>query len=420
MKIAKTLLLIFAICFSFFNAALSETRTPSLYNLLLKLENDLKTEKPKSVLFSDLSLIEKAKNNLPVSYIPELNYLMGSEVEKVPDTELTFMRKLIYYLYPAETALKMLLFLLLFYTFVFYFQNMDVHPFIRKVATVAGVFLLVASFIINYPPIVYATTAFGLTLLNALKRKRLSVYMLVTLTLLFVFQVVNYNAYLRLKSRNISYLIKVSRDGYAPDYLIGQVFPNKKEAILEKVTSHLSLGKLDSVLLLKNLKFQDPFHNAVVLNDVGYANFLQGNYKKALYFFENALRTYSSPEIEYNLYLTYSSLLKFEKAKALKRELLRKGIPIEKLHPVPVLIHLSVSTPGYSIPFKPLLGLVIGILAGIIFSHFFVVTFGNFDPQLLLIPGMREFINSRIRPLILIALLTSIINIVLGRVICSV
>jgi len=420
MRIVKSLLLALVLCFSLFGGALSETKTPSVYSLLLKLENDLKNRKPKSVLISDLTLIEKAKKNLPVAYIPDLNYLMDSEVEKVPITRLTLMKKLTYYLYPVEVALNVFLFLLLFYTFVFYLQNIDVQPIIKRIVTVVGVFFLVFSFVAGFSPLVYAVTAFGFILLTVLKKKRLSIYLMAALALLFTFQLVSDNVFLRLKSKNLLYSIKIDRDGYAPDYLIDRVFLDRKDATLEKVTSQLALGKIDSISLLRNLKFQEPFRSAVVLNDYGYVSFLTGDYQKALYFFERAFRLYPSSRIEYNLYLTYSSLLELEKANRLKDELLKKGVLVEKLPPVPILIHLPVSLPGYVFPYNLILGFGIGILAGVVFSRFFVATFGNFDPEFLLVPGMRAFINSSVRFIVLISVLILIINVILGRAICSV
>ena len=420
MKAVKTLFLTFVLCFSLFGKALPETTIPSVYDSLLKLENDLKTGKPKTVIISDLSLVEKAKKNLPVSYVPELNYLAGTEVEKVPTTELTLMKKLLYYLYPVETALNIFLFMLIFYTLVFYVQNVNIRPLIRKFATVTSVTFLALSFIVYYPPLVYAITAVGFILLFLLKKKRLGVYLLAALSLLFTLQTINDNLFSRLKSEKFSYLIKVKRDGYTPDYLIDKVFSEKKDTLLEKVTSHLALGDLNSISILKELEFQNPFKRAIVLNDYGYISFLKGDYARALHFFESSLKTYPLPEVEYNLYLTYSSLLNLEKAKILKEKLLEKGIEVEKLPPVPVLVHLPAPDLEYTFPFKLLLGFALGILAGTVLSHFFVANPGNFDPELLLIPGMRAFINSSVKHIVSVSVLILAINFILGKIICSV
>ena len=420
MKVVKTLLLAFVLCFSLLGRALPETTIPSVYDSLQKLENDLKNGKPKTVIISDLSLVKEAKKNLPVSFVPELNYLVGTEVEKVPTTEITLMKKLLYYLYPVEAALNVFLFVLLFYTLVFYVQSLSVSPFIKKFATIISVTFLAFSFIVYYPPLVYAVTAFGFILLFLLKKKRLAIYSLAALLFLLTLQTINENLSSRLKSEKFFYSVKVKRDGYAPDYLIDRVFSEKKDSLLEKVTSHLALGDLNSISLLKQLEFQNPFRKAVVLNDYGYVSFLKGDYARALQFFESSLKTYPLPEVEYNLYLTYSSLLNLEKAKILKEKLLEKGIEVEKLPPVPVLVHLPAPDLEYTFPFRLLLGFALGTLAGIVFSHFFVATPGNFDPELLLIPGMRAFINSSVKHIILLSGLILIVNAILGRIICSV
>jgi len=431
MKIVKTLLLTLVLCFSFglFSKALPETDTGvknkssppvSVYNLLLKLEEDLKSGKPKSAILSDLKQIEKAKASLPVSYIPDLNYLMGSQVEKIPSTELTFLKNLAYYIYPLEVALKVFLFLLLFYTFIFYFQNTEIQPLMKRVLTVAGVSFLVFSFVVNIGSLIYVVIGFGFILLAVLKKKRLSLYLLLAASLLFISQVVYDNAFQRVKSDNLLYYIKVSRDGYAPDYLIEKVFIDGKSSTVESVTSQLALGRVDAVKRLENLKFSDPLRQSIVLNDYGYVYFLLGDFKRALSLFESAFRLYPSPELKYNLYLTYSSLLKLEEANRLKDELIKKGISVEKLPPVPVLIHLSAPLPGYVFPFGYLIGFLLGILAGVVFARFYLATFGNFEPELLLVPGMRAFINSRVRHIFLVSLIVFLVNIILGRLICSV
>ena len=426
MKIVKVLLLALILCFSFLNRALPETKNgsvtapASVYNLLLKLEDDLKTGKPKKVLLSDFKLIENAKENLPVSYLPELNYLMKSYVEKVPVTELTLLKKIAYYIYPLEVALKVFLFLILFYTFVFYLQNIEVQPVAKRVLTVGGVFFLVFAFVVNICSLIYLVSGFGFVLLAVLKKKRLGLYLLFALSLLFVSQVVYDNASLRLKSENLLYYIKVTRDGYAPDYLIERVFRNNRDFTLESVTSQLALGRLDAVARLEPLKFSEPLRQAIVLNDYGYVYFLRGDFEKALSLFESAFKLYPSSELEYNLYLTYSSLLKLEEANRLKEELLQKGISVEKLPPVPVLVHLSVPLPGYVFPFKFIFGFAVGLLLGVIFARFYLATFGNFDPELLLVPGMRAFINSSIKHVVLVSLVVFLVNIILGRLICSV
>lgn len=424
MRILKTLFLALVLCFSFLNGALPETQTevktvsPSVYELLLKLEEDLKSKKPKSTILLDLKSIESAKDNLPVYYIPELNYLLGSEVEKVPVTQLTLLKKVAYYTYPLETALKVFLFLLLFYTLLFYFQNTNVQPLTKRFLTVGGVSFLVFAFVVNICALIYVVTGFGFVLLTNLKRKRLGIYLLVALSLLFISQVLYDNASLRLKSDNLFYYIKVSRDGYAPDYLIDEVFPNSKDSTLESVTCHLVLGKLDDIAKIERFKFSDPLRQAVVFNDYGYVYFLQGDFKRALSFFGKAFELNPSSEIKYNLYLTYSSLLKLEEANRLKEELSQKGISVEKFPPVPVLVHLSVPLPGYIFPLKFILGFLVGILLGVVFARFYLVNFGNFEPELLLVPGMRAFINSSVKHIVLVSLIVLLINVILGRLTC--
>ena len=426
MRILKIFLTVLILFFSSFSlAAEKEQKTvsgkeTSLYNLLLKLETDLKEKKSQSEILKDLELIKKAKEELPVSYIPELNYLVKPGVEEVPATEITLFKKLTYYIYPLETAIKVFLFLLLFYTFIFYFQNIEVQPLVKRILTTGSVAFLVFAFVVNICALIYFVSGFGFILITVLKRKKLGFYFLSAVFLFFVSQIVWENAALRLKSDNLFYYVKVVRDGYVPHYLIDRVFSDKISANVEKATSDLALGKLDAVLSIKSVRTNDPFLKVVIYNDLGYVSFLQGKYEAARDYFEKALKLSSIPEIEYNLYLSFSSLVKLEEANRLKDKLLKRGIPVEKLPPVPLLVHLPVELPGYVFPVKFVVAFAAGILAGFVFARFFVATFGNFESDLLLILGFRSFINSKVRPFILVSVGVFIVNVLLGKLICSV
>lgn len=428
MRILKIFLTVLILFFSSFSLAAEKEqkaasvsgKETSLYNLLLKLETDLKEKKPRSEILKDLKLIKKAKEELPISYIPELNYLVKPGIERVPVTEITLFKKLMYYVYPLETALKVFLFLILFYTFVFYFQNIEVQPLLKRILTVGGATFLGFAFVVNVCAFIYFVAGFGFILITVLKKKKLGFYLLGAVFLFFISQIVWENAALRLKSSNLLYYIKVERDGYVPHYLIDRVFSDKISATVEKATSDLALGKLDSALSIKNIKTTDPFLKSVIYNDLGYVSFLQGKYEAARDYFKKALKLSSIPEFQYNLYLAYSSLLKLEEADRLKDELLKRGISVERLPPVPLLVHLPVELPGYVIPLKFVIAFAVGVLSGFVFARFFVATFGNFESDLLLIPGFRSFINSKVRPFVLISLGVFIVNVLLGKLICSV
>ena len=426
MKMLKLFLVGLALFFALSDVSLSETnvraleKSGSIYHLLLKLEDDIKAGKPKTVISRDVDLIKEAKRNLPVSHVPELNYLVSPGVEKVPSTEVSLLKKAVYYVYPFEVAVKVFLFLLLFYTVVFYFQNIEAQPLTKRLFTLVGVVALVVAFVANISLLIYATVGFGFVLLTVLKKRKLLTYLMASLLFLFLSQLLWENAFVRLKSKEVLYHVKVTRDGYVPHYFVEEVFQNRKDVTLEEVTSDLALGKLDSVKRLKGVKVTDPFRQAVIFNDLGYVEFLRGRYSEALAFFEKALKLYSSTELKYNLYLTYSSLLKLEDANRLKEELLQKGVSVEKLPPVPVLIHLSVPMPGYIFPFDYFLAFVLGVLVGVLFVKFFLATFGSFEPELLLLPGMRNYINSNVKHIFLISLAVLVVNFILGSLICSV
>ncbi len=426
MKAVKLFFAVFILFFSFSSVnSIAGTNSqpastiPSVYNLLQKLEEDIKAGKSAEVIKSEVKKIEKAKKVLPVSYVPELNYLVSPAIEEIPPGKITFFKKLIYYLYPLEVSLKVFLFLILFYTFVFYFQNTEISPLGRRILTLAGIVLLSVSFVLNVCPLIYFLLGFGLILIAVLKRKKLLVYFSAAVLMLFFSHTLQENVSLLLRSNSFLYEVKISRDGYAPQYLVNSVLKKEEDATLEQITSDLALGKLDSVSLLKKLKFSDNLHRAIKLNDLGYFEFLHGNFKKALLLFKKAYTLYPSSELEYNLYLTYSSLLKFDKANRVKKDLLSRGIHLEKLPPVPVLMHIPAPIPEYEFPFVNLLGFLLGIFSGVLFTRYFLAGLGSFEPELLLVPGMKSFINSRFKHIITITVAVFIINIILGKLICS-
>ena len=392
---------------------------PSLYDLILKLENDLREKKNNSEIAKDITLIKEAKKKLPVSYIPELNYLVSHEVEKVPPSQITTLKKLVFHIPPLTAALKVFIFLTLFFTLLTYIQSTNFQPIFKRVSTVIGAAILTTFFIIDKTILIFFLSGFGLVLLLSLKKNKWSIYFLGAILTLLALQTLYENASLRLKSEETFYSIKVERDGYVPHHLIDKVLKGNR-AKVEKVTSDLALGKLSSVLLLKDVKANSPLEKALVLNDYGYAEFLKGNYQKALHYFKTADKIYPTVQIKYNLYLSYSSLLKLEDADRLKKELLNMGILVEKLPPIPILIHVPVTTPGLTFPINLTAGLLLGLIAGLIFIRFIVANPGNFDPDLLLFPGIKNFINDNIRPFILISIIIFIVNLFLGRMVCSV
>ena len=391
----------------------------SLYDLILKLENDLRERKNSSEIAKDIVLIKEAKRKLPVSHIPELNYLVNPEIEKIPPSQITTLKRLIFHLPPASAALKVFIFLTLFFALLTYLQSTSFQPIPKRVSTVIGTTILTTVFITNKSILIFFMSGFGLVLLLALKKNRWSIYFSVAILTLLALQTLYENASLRLKSEEVLYSIKVERDGYVPHHLIDRVLKGNK-AKVEKVTSDLALGKLSSVLKLKDIEINSPLEKALILNDYGYVEFLKGNYQKALNYFKTAVKIYPTMQIKYNLYLAYSSLLRIEDADRLKKELLDMGIFVEKLPPIPILIHIPVATPGLIFPIKLTAGLILGLLGGLIFIRFLVVNPRNFDPDLLLFPGIKSFINDNIRPFILISIIISAVNFFLGRMICSV
>ncbi len=422
LKILLTVLILFFSC-SFAVAKPTDNNpelTPSVYDLLLKLENDLKEKQPQHVIASDIVKIKKAEEIFPVSHIPELNYLTGSTVENIPSTEISLLKNLTYFLKPLEVSLKTFLFLLLFYSFIFYFQSVDIHPTVKKLITPVVVGLTILPFLVENPLLMYLASGIGLIIMLILKKEKIALYLLIGLFLLIIAQTADENALVRLNSRSFLYTVKIERDGYAPHYLIKQIFQDSHKAILETVTSDLALGKLDAISDLKNFSTEDPTLKAILLNDYGYVAFLKGNYRKALSFFEKALKIFPAPQLEYNLYLTYSSLLKLDKANQLKEKLLKEGILLEKLPPIPLIFHVPATPPEYVFPIGILLGFSVGLTAGFLITRLLPETSGKIDPELLLIPGIKDFINSRVKFPAIVSILVLLINLTLGRLLCSI
>ena len=118
----------------------------SLDSLMLKLESDIAGNRQEEVK-RDIEKILELKKQLPVNHIPELNYLLNREVDRIPPTRIHRLKESLYYLTPVYRGVYMVTFLLVFYTFIYYFQQIrggqrrrDVLTFLSVVVPVLSLF----------------------------------------------------------------------------------------------------------------------------------------------------------------------------------------------------------------------------------------------------------------------------------------
>jgi len=419
MRTVRTFCGLLLILFSLTGSVKAEVaKSPSIKQLLLQLEEKIREGDTRESIELTVEEILRAKENYPVFYLPELNYLMKKEVEKVPPSELTTVKELLFALEPFKRALETILFVLLFYTFIFYFQHIDADPGRKKAITLGVVLLLAATVVLNLWPLFFFLAGFGtLTALEIKKRRTALGLFLGSCCLIFSFGATENLADL-VRSPQLLYNIKVSRDGYAPEYLVNEVLTGEGKS-LEVITSNLALGELNEAYKLNGIETRDPLLKGIALNDWGYYYYMKGEFEKALKNFEAAKELIDSPVVLFNLYLTYSALLEVDKANQIKKELLAKEIDIPTALSTPLLIHVPPKDDVLKLPLIPVLFFILGLGFNIVFERLVGFYAENINPQILTIPGMKSFINSQFKPFVLVFFLVLIANFLLGRAVCS-
>ncbi len=388
----------------------------SLKGALLKFERDLKSGAPKEVLANDLKEIRSLKRVYPVYYLPELNYLTGKEIEKVPSSYITFLRKLYFFGASLENALKVVLLSLAFYLFLFYIQGIGLSLSLKRLFSFLLVVFLLLATVVNLSPLLFLLGGLAVSFSFSVGRRYLSFFLLGALLSLSFLISLKENLSSLLTSPSYLYSLKVERDGYCPEYLISEAVSSEIPKEIEFITNSFALGDFSSVKKLKSIKPKSPYLKAVVYNDLGYFYFYKGDFKKALNVFKEALNYYKSPVIQFNLYLTYSSLLKFNKANAIRRKLLKDNPNILKALPVPLLLHVKGKSFKLFLPYLSLFSLVCGIALGFFVSS--KVTFAlPLEESFLKFPGMLSFINQRYHPFLVLFFVSLLLNLLIGKLI---
>jgi tetratricopeptide (TPR) repeat protein len=394
---------------------------PSLKEALNKLENDLKRHESKTVIEKDVQEVLKAKSELPVFHVPELNYLTNSQVERLPSTALSFLNQLYFSIQPLERALEALLFVVVFYTFIFYFQHASVGARGRQLLTLGGVLLLSLSAIFNLKPLFYALTGLAITQALSVNKRKTALFLAGSTVALIALNAANETVLDYARCPKFLYKIKVERDGYAPPFLIEEAIKDPVKRELELRINDLSLGDLKAIEGIEELrkKVKDPKLIGIIENCEGYVAFLNGDLKGALKHFKLANSVLNSPVVMFNLYLTYSSLLNFDAAHKLKEELIKLSFPNLQATTVPLLIHLPPDPYRTEVPFFPLVALIGGVLLGAAAERVIGPKFEKIETAVLQLPGMLSYINSQLPFFLLIAGVVLIVNFLLGRLACN-
>jgi len=397
-----------------------ESSGVSLKELLLKLEQDLRNGAPKKKVEEELRQIEKAKENYPVYYLPELNYLLEREVEKVPQSPVSLIKKCLYYLQPFQRALEVLTILVLFYTFTFYFQHVELEPTKKRFITLLAILALAASVIVGIEELLFLLTGLGVFLAASLKKRRTALFIFLSGLLLTVAQGAVENGLNLVKNPKSLYNIKVERDGYAPQYLIEEAIEEPTKRKIELITTELALGELSKAEELKKIKPKDPLLLGIIYNNLGYASYMKGDYQRALEYFKRANKIVYSPIILFNLYITYSSLLKLEEANKIRQELVKHEVNITSASPIPLLIHVKAEPPQILIPTTIMGSFLLGLAASLGLVKLLSIRTDRPNSGVLQIPGMMSYINSNFRFFFMVFIVSLAINFILGRAICSI
>ena len=414
MRILIVLLITLAIPF---NSSLSSENPSSIKEAISQLENDLKENKNPEKIKRDLDKILNLKNHFPVKHIPEVNYLINKEIEEIPSTVLTNFSKISFLLLPLRNGALIVNFILCLLSAIYINQFLKISGIYRLSFTLISTIILISILILNFQPLILFISGITAGVIYKLGKKRIPLLLLLTGTLVLISQnTINFFSNL---SQNPTYLynLKVERDGYLPDYLIDRAIKEKNAKFLEKVTNNLALGGVSYIGNLKELKLNEPKLRQIYFNDLGYTEFLKGNYAEALKYFKKALSIRENKYILYNLYLTYSSLLSIKKADEIKKKL-NQNLNISNLPPVPLLIHVPVEV-NFQIPSPVCLFLLlIGIPLGYIISEKILQKKLEFNSKIASILWMREFLRDRIKIFFLILSVSVFINLIMGILSC--
>ncbi len=388
----------------------------SLKGALLKLEKDLKSGVPDEVITNDLEEIRTLERRYPVYYLPELNYLTGKEVEKVPPSGVAFLRELYFFGASLENALKVVLLSLAFYLFLFYIQGIGLSLSLKRFFSFFVVVFLLLATVANLSPLLFLLGGLAVSFSFSLGRRYLSLFLLGALLCLSFLISLKENVSSLLTSPSYLYSLKLERDGYSPEYLISEAVSSEIPREIEFITNSFALGDFSPVEKLKSFNPKSPYLKAVIYNDLGYFYFYKSDFKRALNNFKKAFNYYKSPVIQFNLYLTYSSLLNFNKANAIKKELLKDNPNILKALPVPLLLHVKGKSFKLSLPYLSLFSLVCGIVLGFFVSSKVIFAF-PLEESFLKFPGMLSFIDQKYRPFLVLFFLSLLLNLLIGKLI---
>ncbi len=391
-----------------------------LDSLLLKLEKDLRGRANKKEVEKQVQNILRGKEALPVNYLPELNYLLGKEIEKVPKTELSSVKKIAFFSAVFRRAFSFLLFLVSFFSLLYFFQKVEIDDSYKHMFSAISVATLTISFLFNLYPVFLAFSAFALIATVRFKKWIFLIVGSVSLVVTVLACTFEENAVNYVASPEVLYSIKLERDGYLPEYLLEEVLKEPLSRELERASNMLAVGNLKGGELLREIsaKKLSREYKRLVYNNLGFYYFLKEDYQTAKRFFELADSLGSTQETKYNLYLTYSALLEFERANALMAEL-EKGL-INEAKGVPVLLHVSPPEWRFHVSIVDVLAVIAGIVAGIVLEKRFPMHLGAEEYHLIGIPGMLSYMRNRVYVFVLTAAVVLLVNLLIGSWLCSI
>ncbi|MEO2068003.1 MAG: hypothetical protein ABGX27_00635 [Desulfurobacteriaceae bacterium] len=389
----------------------------SLEDVLNKLENDLKTKKSETIIQKDLKTLQEVKKTLPVNYIPEINYLMKKEIEKIPESGITNKKKELLISSIIYNSSIGVMFLIVVFTLTFFFQQVNTRH--RNILSVFSIFL--SSISVIYKPFFFFLVGTAIVFNLRLRKPVFTIFLMLFSVISLLSQNIYNNASAYVSSYSTLYKEKIERDGYVPYYLIDKVFSDSKKETVEKIINQLAVGNFENIKVLKNIAENSNNEELKIaaLNGLGYFYFMKGDYEKAEKYFLKANGLSKSPIPEINLYFTYSATLQVDKAAKMMEKLKRNEQIVIPDKPVPLLIHLQPRPLETKVAWNTIIALSVGLLLAYILVSKIPFEYGFFNRSFRKIPGIGFYINNGVAFFILIFIVFLVTNyIVVGKLLC--
>ncbi|SNR81889.1 tetratricopeptide repeat protein [Desulfurobacterium atlanticum] len=380
---------------------------PTIESIIGKLETKLKENAP----FSEIENLTKEtfslKRKSSIFYIPEINFLLNRQVEKIPESQTATFRKRILQMDTIISGLTTILTIFGAFSLIYFADKVFSSEIKRNTAILIGACLIFTGLLFQ-GYLFYAV--FGILAgIGFISRNKIpfSILMLIILSLHLVSQTVN-KAFFEAANLPKNQLIdKLKRDNYSPYFLISNSSLSKIEKEIATMANKQALLYEINIDTWKKLLENrlSPEEKAIILNNIGCILYKHGNLKEAIKYFEEARKVYPTPKTYYNLFLTYSSLFEPDKADFYSKKLknysyfFQKEIPLVANIGDVYKIILKVNIPFTSIVIIIATFLISSITAGKFIKKLSFISINPFYNNYL--PGYSLYYNNNYGGIIL-------------------